>query len=141
MVKKLLYTVLVVLWCAVAAYADGPVWTPSTEVRQIAWDANTEPDMKEYRVYRRLEGSDYDMSAPWMVVPHPQTSPTVGVMDMDDEGQNWIIVTAVDQSDSESEPSNEVGFVWDMPPSAPTGIRVFICTQDEVDTNMCHGEP
>jgi hypothetical protein len=86
----------------------------------LAWDRNTEPDMKEYKIYR-TDGA----RAPAGTVNHPTTSIKISVTIPDGtEGAVKFVATAVDQVGNESGDSNEVSRPFDYrAPDAPANFR------------------
>ena len=106
---------IVVLMSAVGAAA-------ATDV-QFVWNANTEPDMGEYRIYQSATpGIDPAGMTPVAIIPAPATSYLlVGVPD---GGFYWVL-TAVDTTGNESGPSNEVTLGLDSTaPGSPSGLTV-----------------
>ena len=80
---------------ALTAEADGQQAT-------LKWTANTEPDLKEYRLYRGTSSEPTDQIA-------TITAGTVMYVDTNlPEGTFYYRLTAVDQSENESDYSNEV---------------------------------
>ena len=86
------------------------------------WNANTEPDMKEYRLYR------VDIPRQQIgVIPHPVTEFRFTVVVPDrSEGVLRFVLTAVDRFGNESLDSNEATYPFDFaPPAAPGGFNVM----------------
>lgn len=90
---------------------------------RFAWDPNTEPDMKEYRLYR-TDGLRTKLAT----FPHPPTFPSqVVVVTIQDgtEGTLSFVLTAVDTAENESGDSNTVIYPFDRkPPAAPGALRL-----------------
>lgn len=93
-----------------------PVCSPAKPCA-ITWTANTEPDMKEYRVYLSPTSGLY--GAPALTVPHPTTESRTSSLGVLTDRTYFLVVTAVDQDGNESGFSNEVSFRFDGPPSPP----------------------
>ncbi len=88
---------------------------------KAVWDANTEPDMKEYRLYR------IDIPRTLIgTIPHPQTEYRFVIEVADNsEGVLRFVLTAVDTSNNESADSNEATYPFDFKaPVAPAGVRI-----------------
>jgi len=113
MIKRILLAI-----AAMAAMAP-LVFGASFEV-QLAWDANTERDMKEYRIYRTDGSRELQVT-----VAHPVT--TVGVPIFVADGSEGVVkfrATAVDLAGNESGDSNEVSRPFDYrAPAAPVNLR------------------
>ena len=96
---------ILVLCCSIASAAT----------LSISWDANTEEDLAGYQVY-------IDQAAPVDVglvnLYQVEITPS--------EGQAYAVqVTAYDLTGNESGKSNVATCVYDTPPAAPTGIKVW----------------
>lgn len=94
----------------------------------LAWDANTEPDLAGYRIYKTLTPDQYifvkdDPDNNNKVWEGTTTTATILV----DEGQCWFVATAYDISGNESWPSNQVVYLMQ-----PTNI----CLTDMSDDNF-----
>ena len=99
----------------------------------LAWNANSEPDVKEYRVYAAPVATQiykvvatvaHDLSK---IVTLPDGTKTIqGGMAQVPDGLTEFLVTAVDTSDNESDPSNHLICNVQLPPNPPTGITVTI---------------
>lgn len=89
----------------------------------LTWNANTEPDLKEYRIYRKVGAAALAQLA---VVPKGTTTYTdtpLPVMD----GDISYNLTAVDTSNNESAHSVTVTKTVNLvPPAAPVGLDVVI---------------
>ena len=90
----------------------------------VMWHPNSEPDMKEYKMYLRSLPTPFNMSNTALTIPHPTTEvkDVAGELGLSQNGDYAIVVTALDNAGNESGPSNEVQFhyaVIDLPPSAP----------------------
>ena len=87
----------------------------SAATLSISWDANTEADLAGYQVY-------IDQAAPVDVglvnLYQVEITPS--------EGQAYAVqVTAYDLTGNESEKSEVATCVYDTPPAAPTGLKVW----------------
>jgi fibronectin type 3 domain-containing protein len=85
---------------------------------ELYWTANTEPDLAGYKVYRSLtSGSGYAALTP---------SPIAGTTYIDPvpaPGTYYYVITAVDASGNESDPSIEASAtVEDLAPAAPANL-------------------
>ncbi len=91
-----------------------------TELVRLEWDANTEEDLKGYRLYYHAEGDDY---APLDDILAPATT----WQGFFTEGRHWWRLTAYDESGNESAPSNVVSYLVSAPtdetPPAIPGLR------------------
>ena len=77
---------------------------PATSSATLTWDANTEPDLASYRIYRSTTPGVYGAALatiPTGTTNYVATGLQVGTT-------YYFVVTAVDLSDNESQPSNEV---------------------------------
>ena len=83
----------------------------------LAWDANTEPDLKEYRLYEGIPSGKYN---PIPVAITSAGTEEVTLRNLADGVRFWV-VTAADVKDNESGYSNEVTADLDAPPDNPTG--------------------
>jgi len=114
---RILFALYLVLLFAVPAYAD-----------LLIWDANTEPDMFDYRVYScTTPPCDLGTAGASVVtIVHPTTSWTFGVTP-----DTCYFVTARDITLNESTESNAVNtgpsnvctVVDTTPPSAPANLQ------------------
>jgi hypothetical protein len=96
---------ILVLCCSIASAAT----------LSMSWNANTEADLAGYQVY-------IDQAAPVDVglVTAYQVEITPS------EGQTYAVqVTAYDLTGNESEKSDVATCVYDTPPAAPTGLKVW----------------
>ena len=96
---------ILVLCCSIASAAT----------LSMSWNANTEADLAGYQVY-------IDQAAPVDVglvnLYQVEITPS--------EGQAYAVqVTAYDLTGNESEKSEVATCVYDTPPAAPTGIKVW----------------
>ena len=96
---------ILVLCCSIASAAT----------LSISWNANTEADLAGYQVY-------IDQAAPVDVglvnLYQVEITPS--------EGQTYAVqVTAYDLTGNESEKSEVATCVYDTPPAAPTGLKVW----------------
>ena len=69
----------------------------------ISWDANTEPDMDHYNVYRGTASQTYDSHD---TVAFGTNS--LDVLGLVEGNRYYFVVTAVDTSSNESSYSNEI---------------------------------
>ena len=84
----------------------------------IQWNANTEPDLKEYRLYLSQVAGQYG-PVPKIVIPKPTaqlSSISLGALL---DGVYFVTLTALDLGGNESAKSNEVSFTYDGIPAAP----------------------
>lgn len=90
---------------------------------KFAWDPNTEPDVKEYRLYR-IDGIRTRVAT----FAHPPTFPAGPVITTVPDGSQGtlaFVLTAVDTANNESGDSNTVTHPFDfMGPVAPKGFRL-----------------
>ena len=96
---------ILVLCCSIASAAT----------LSMSWNANTEADLAGYQVY-------IDQAAPVDVglvnLYQVEITPS--------EGQRYAVqVTAYDLTGNESEKSEVATCVYDTPPAAPTGLKVW----------------
>lgn len=95
----------------------------------LSWDANTEPDLKGYKVYRSAEtGANYTMEAELGKVT------TYTIPDELASCAFWV-VTAFDFETLESDYSNEVSNCNGLPPSSP-GALIINITNSNVNINV-----
>ena len=85
---------------------------------QLSWNANSEPDVAGYRVYRSTTaGGGYSLLTPTLVAGTSYADP-VGA-----EGTYYYVITAEDGPGNESTYSAEAAVtVTDVAPAAPTGL-------------------
>lgn len=91
------------------------------------WDANTEPDLAGYRIFRRPAGSIYDYSIPVADIPCTggDTSCTTGSDVNVPDGDYYWVVRAYDTEGYESEDSNEQHkLITSVEPSAPSNLTI-----------------
>lgn len=87
----------------------------------LAWNSNTEPDMKEYRVYACASSPCLASGAPLAVVPHVAVQPShTFIIPHTDQ---FYVVYAVDLALNVSAPSATI-FADVTPPAAPANLRV-----------------
>lgn len=90
---------------------------------RATWTANTEPDMKEYRLYR-TDGTRTLIG----VIPHPSTSYNFSVNVPDQSsGTLTFVLTAVDTNNNESADSAPASYSYNLdtiPPAAPRNLSV-----------------
>lgn len=90
---------------------------------RATWTANTEPDMKEYRLYR-TDGTRTLIGT----IRHPNTSYnfTVTVPD-NSSGTLTFVLTAVDTNNNQSADSTPASYTYNLdtiPPGAPRNLSV-----------------
>ena len=84
------------------------------------WTANTEPDMKEYRLYR-TDGTRTLIGT----ITHPTTTYNFSLDIPAEEGSLTFVLTAVDTNNNESLDSGTATFSYDYRcPVAPGGLSV-----------------
>jgi len=92
----------------------------------LTWDANTEPDIAKYRIYKSDVSGTYDAGTDakaFKVVVHPNTETERFTLPV---GTHYFVCTAVDQGGYESAFSNEVfAVVSDDAPAAPGGCAIL----------------
>lgn len=90
---------------------------------KATWTANTEPDMKEYRLYR-TDGTRTLIGT----IPHPNTSYNFSVTVPDQSaGTLTFVLTAVDTNNNESADSAPASYTYNLdtvPPAAPKNLQV-----------------
>lgn len=90
---------------------------------KATWTANTEPDMKEYRLYR-TDGTRTLIGT----IPHPNTSYNFSITVPDQSsGTLTFVLTAVDTNNNESADSAPASYTYNLdtiPPAAPKNLRV-----------------
>ena len=90
---------------------------------KATWTANTETDMKEYRLYR-TDGTRALIGT----VAHPTTSYNFSVTVADQSaGTLTFVLTAVDTNNNESLDSSTASYSYNLdttPPAAPKGMSV-----------------
>jgi hypothetical protein len=90
---------------------------------KASWTANTEPDMKEYRLYRT------DVTRTLIgTIPHPTTLYNFSVSVPDQSaGTLTFVLTAVDKNNNESADSVPASHSYNLdttPPSSPKNLQV-----------------
>lgn len=90
---------------------------------RATWTANTEPDMKEYRLYR-TDGTRTLIGT----IPHPNTFHNFSVTVPDQSaGTLTFVLTAVDTNNNESADSAPASFSYNLdtiPPAAPRNLII-----------------
>lgn len=107
-----------VLWLTTIALVSF-LWSCRVEAVTVEWDANTEVDLAGYKVYSGSSSGNYDK----VVDVGNKTSYTLDLLDNQD---NYIVVTAYDTSNNEGEFSNEVKWNKDTIPPATIGTLRII---------------
>lgn len=98
------------------------VGTVRADLVTLAWDANTEPDLAGYRIFKHAEGGSYDYANPdWQ-----GTATTCSISAPLQDTTYYFVARAFDASGNESGDSNEVSYrTADItPPAAPKNLRV-----------------
>jgi len=122
--KRTLVASLLLCCLPTVAWAVGPTCSVALPCA-ITWNANTEPDMKEYRVYLSQVSGTYG-TVPKVVVQHPGTTTGTVGLGVLPSGQYFVTVRAVDTALNESLKSNEVAFVFDNAPPAPPVVTITV---------------
>lgn len=130
---------ILILILTIFTLAITPLAHASTEKVKFAWDANTETDLKGYRLYQSATPGSYiwvgknpdvqPASPPPSFVKSILAPATTTEIDLTaaDKSTTYFVLTAFDQDGNESGPSNEVFFV--MPDqTAPTPPKGLIAT-------------
>lgn len=131
MIKRLLITA-----CFFLTLLCGGVFAEDVE---LAWDANTEPDLSFYMIYRSENSGDHVTG---INSPHLVGSSECGAGDTSCAGfwdlglpyktTYYWVVTAVDDSLQESGKSNEVTHTTapqNLPPNSPSGCYIKTVVQ------------
>jgi len=125
MMHILVMTVVLFLTCGIpSTWAQMTTECSMARPCVLGWDANTEPDMAEYRLYLSKQSGQYGVT-PVLVIPHPTTQDTTASLGPLPDGQKFMVLTAVDTSGNESLHSNEITFRFDEPPAAPR-LRITV---------------
>lgn len=127
-IKLLLICTILVF--GIPALAFGQTLPVCNEKSSLAWDMNTEPDIKEYTLYHGpasgiVKGGTGVVT---ITIPH---DPSTAIDNGDGtftvvhpialpEGDTFMAVTAKDLSENETDLSNEVGCKINMTPRTPT---------------------
>ena len=103
----------IVSWAILASAATSTV--------TLAWDANTEPDLAGYKVWRSgTAGGPYTLAS---TLGKVTTASVPGLAD----GTHYFVVTANDAVGNQSGYSNEVFKTFDtLPPAAPKNVVITI---------------
>ena len=115
--KRLLTVAIILMASAGVAWAASILFT---------WDANTEPDMAGYRLYKQNATGVYDPADALVTVPFPNTNVSLPNQPADGIEYCWVL-TAFDTSGNESGPSEPACTIIadTTPPGPPQG---FGCT-------------
>ncbi len=125
------------VWSVVAILGDGaaplaPVDLAATAGEEIgvgkielAWTANAEADLLEYRVYRRAGAGEFELAAYVLPTPEPSYTDGNGAGLLEPGVLYTYYVVAVNMAGMVSEPSTEAGDApfYPPPPSAPDWIE------------------
>lgn len=127
---KTLILMGLLLLCPVLSWADGPIVSPSSGAG-VEWNAVTATDLKEYRVFLKQSATvPYNYAAPFATVTPPNKSQSFTGTLQPPEGQNYVVVRAVDLANNQSIDSNQVAFVFDKTnPDAPV-IRLLLAESE-----------
>lgn len=116
MVKWIISTIFISLFIISHSFA-------ATLNLRATWTANTEPDMKEYRLYR-TDGTRTLIGT----IPHPNTSYNFSLTVPDQSaGTLTFVLTAVDTNNNESADSSPASYSYNLdttPPAAPRNLSV-----------------
>jgi hypothetical protein len=119
--KNILFFILFIFMACVVAEAKIEPYT-------LTWEANSEPDLAGYRVYKgTVDGGPYAMIEDLPgIPPAPAYSGDVSVIE-DKVVTFYFVVTAYDTSGLESDYSNQVFKKVDnrTPPAAPKNLNWF----------------
>lgn len=124
--KKLFFAIsLSILLCFSTLAFAGTSWV------KLGWDANSEPDLVGYRLYRSTVDGVYaygETSANLVAEIPKDTTPLEYVDRNIPDGTYYWVVTAYDSEGHESGPSNQVSITFDtitnLPPAAPQGLNI-----------------
>jgi hypothetical protein len=118
--KKVLF--IIALLMLLVGAASSPTFAASISLK-ATWTANTEPDMKEYRLYR-TDGTRSLLGT----VAHPGTLLNFNITVPDNsQGMAVFVLTAVDTNGNESLDSLSAPYSWNTdatPPAAPKDLDV-----------------
>lgn len=109
--KKIICMILLILVLTSMAYAAEYAVT-------FGWDANTEPDLAGYKMYRATQSGAY--TAPYATIPDPNATQYITQL-TNPVGKQFFVITAFDDAGNESGYSNEVIFEADTGAPAPPG--------------------
>ena len=88
---------------------------------RATWTANTEPDMKEYRLYR-TDGTRTLIGT----ITHPNTSYNFSVTVADNSSVTLtFVLTAVDTNNNQSTDSTPASYTYNMDTISPTSPKNF----------------
>lgn len=106
---------------AICAFPANSLHAQASTSVTLAWDPNPESDLKEYRLHVGSSSRDYDIIIPVGLVT------SFKVVDLPAGSHYYFALTAVNDSGSESEQSDEVVFV---PPPAGGRLSLLQATSD-----------
>jgi hypothetical protein len=113
----------VALVLGVIMVAYGSAFSATLNLK-ATWTANTETDMKEYRVYR-TDGTRALIGT----IAHPATSYNFSVTVPDQSaGTITFVITAVDTTNNQSADSTPSSYTYNLdltPPAAPRGLVII----------------
>ena len=86
----------------------------------FTWDANTETNLAGYRLYKSATSGSYQYgpTSPNFVSSIPDGTETYTMLNVAENQKSYFVLTAYNNNNQESGPSNEV-FVDLTPPAAP----------------------
>jgi len=116
-------SLIAMLIASAIAQTVGDAYTPPEERESgiaLSWDANSESDLSHYAIYRsdvEADVSDYEMVTTTTATSYTDAG-------LPSEVERWYFVTAIDDADNESLPSNIVSATTDdtQAPGAPGGL-------------------
>ena len=99
------------------------------------WDANTEPDLAGYKIYRSQTSGVYDLANPVMTIPctvNDTSCTQTTEMEVPDGIWYWV-ATAYDSEGNESGFSNELTRTFDtQAPNSPGSFTITVTVRVDV---------